>query len=218
MALVALRSKEAFWLEHSQFYGHFQSYHLLVRDEGDKDVIPKSIQLAAGRTGQEYNQRKNRKGAYWENRYHATAVETGEHLVQCSVYIDLNMVRAGVLTHPDEWPLGGYMEIQELKKSYALIDYDGLMEVFGFGNLDDFAPSYRGWSDGEIQKENLHRDRKWTENIVVGSESFVKKTKKLPGSKGTFELKEATIPYNSVFRHENEVLSTQNRYFWEGFS
>ena len=51
--------------------------YLLVRDNGDRDVIPKSIQLIAGRTGQEFNQRKNRKGAYWEDRYHATAVEAG---------------------------------------------------------------------------------------------------------------------------------------------
>ena len=35
--------------------------HLLVRDNGDRDVIPKSIQLIAGRTGQAFNQRKNRK-------------------------------------------------------------------------------------------------------------------------------------------------------------
>jgi putative transposase len=46
--------------------------HLLVRDNGDRDVIPTSMQLIAGRTGQEYNHRKDRKGAYWEDRYHAT--------------------------------------------------------------------------------------------------------------------------------------------------
>ena len=34
--------------------------HLLVKDTG-KDVIPKSMQLIAGRTAQEYNQRKNRR-------------------------------------------------------------------------------------------------------------------------------------------------------------
>jgi hypothetical protein len=51
--------------------------HLLVVDDGDRDVIPNSIQLVAGRTGQEYNQRKDRRGAYWENRYHASAVESG---------------------------------------------------------------------------------------------------------------------------------------------
>ena len=40
--------------------------HVLVVDDGERDVIPNSIQLIAGRTGQEYNRRKNRKGAFWE--------------------------------------------------------------------------------------------------------------------------------------------------------
>ena len=52
------------------------------------------MQLIAGRTGQEYNQRKARHGAFWEDRYHATAIEADEHLQRCVVYIDLNMVRA----------------------------------------------------------------------------------------------------------------------------
>jgi REP element-mobilizing transposase RayT len=91
--------------------------HMLVQDDGGRDVIPKSIQLVAGRVGQEYNQRKKRKGAFWEDRYHATAVETEKHLLRCMVYIDLNMVRAGVVTHPSEWRFGGYNEIQSPKKA-----------------------------------------------------------------------------------------------------
>ena len=82
--------------------------HLLVSGDNDHEVIPQSMQLIAGRTGQEYNQRKNRKGAFWEDRYHATAVESGSHLTQCLVYIDLNMVRAGVVAHQREWPYSGY--------------------------------------------------------------------------------------------------------------
>jgi len=77
--------------------------HLLVSDDGDRDTIPKSIQLIAGRTGQEYNQRKKRNGAFWEDRYHATAVERDDHLAQCMAYIDLKMVRAGVVKRPEEW-------------------------------------------------------------------------------------------------------------------
>ena len=56
--------------------------HLLVHDNVGADTIPKSIQLLAGRTGQEYNRRKKRKGAFWEDRYHATAIESGEHLLR----------------------------------------------------------------------------------------------------------------------------------------
>jgi putative transposase len=76
--------------------------HLLVQDANGQNVIPKSIQLVAGRTGQEFNNRKKRKGAFWEDRYHATAIETGEHLLRCLVYVDLNMVRAGVVSHPEQ--------------------------------------------------------------------------------------------------------------------
>jgi len=53
--------------------------HLLVSDDKSRDVIPDSIKLIAGRTGQEFNKRKARKGAYWEDRYHATAIEDGDH-------------------------------------------------------------------------------------------------------------------------------------------
>ena len=38
--------------------------YLLVYD-GKVNVIPKSIQLIAGRTAREYNLRKNRKGVFW---------------------------------------------------------------------------------------------------------------------------------------------------------
>jgi len=51
--------------------------HLLVKDTGP-NVIAQSMQLIAGRIAQEYNQRKRRQGAFWEDRYHATAIETDE--------------------------------------------------------------------------------------------------------------------------------------------
>ena len=47
--------------------------HLLILDTGSS-VIAQSMQLIAGRTAQEYNHRKGRKGAFWEDRYHATVV------------------------------------------------------------------------------------------------------------------------------------------------
>jgi hypothetical protein len=47
--------------------------HLLVKDTG-RNVIAQSMQLIAGRTAQEYNQRKARGGAFREDRYHATAI------------------------------------------------------------------------------------------------------------------------------------------------
>ena len=38
---------------------------------------------------------KKRKGAFREDRYHATAIEIKQHLLRGLAYIDLNMVRTG---------------------------------------------------------------------------------------------------------------------------
>ncbi|MFO7557545.1 MAG: transposase [Desulfobacterales bacterium] len=115
--------------------------HLLVSDDTDRSIIPDSIKLIAGRTGQEYNQRKRRKGAFWEDRYHATAIEDGDHLLQCLVYIDLNMVRAGVVKHPSEWTCCGYSEIQNPRRKNILINYKRLMELLGFNTYEEVKSS-----------------------------------------------------------------------------
>jgi REP-associated tyrosine transposase len=88
----------------------------LVKDTGP-NIIAQSMQLIAGRTAQEYNQRKYRQGAFWEDRYHATAIETDEHLHRCLVYIELNMVRAGVVPYPVEEHI---MVIMRFKSARAL--------------------------------------------------------------------------------------------------
>ena len=66
--------------------------HLVVDDQGG-EAIARSLQLIAGRTAQDYNGRKGRKGAFWEDRYHATAVEADSHLMRCLIYIDMNPVK-----------------------------------------------------------------------------------------------------------------------------
>ncbi len=104
--------------------------HLLVLDRGG-DEIAAGLQLIAGRTAQAFNQRKRRRGAFWEDRYHATAVDTGEHLARCVVYVDMNMVRAGVVRHPREWVEAGYHEIQQPRGAYRIIDRAALSGLLG---------------------------------------------------------------------------------------
>jgi putative transposase len=101
------------------------------------------MQLIAGRTAQEYNQRKKRQGAFWEDRYHATAIQTDDHLHRCLVYIDLNMVRAGVVSHPREWAQSGYSEIQKPSKRYAVVDFRELTALCGFADRGDFQRAHR---------------------------------------------------------------------------
>jgi putative transposase len=200
--------------------------HLIMKDAQGRDAIPRTMQLVAGRTGQEYNQRKKRKGAFWEDRYHATAVEEDVHLGQCMLYVDLNMVRAGVVAHPSEWPFCGYREIQNPRKRYSLIDYDGLIDLFRIGSREEFKKIYQGWVAEALDKGKcLERDSRWTECIAVGSEGFVRDVKEKLGPKamwremagvnGSYELRETTAAYKPVFDGKKGGLRQKNAFFWD---
>lgn len=157
--------------------------HLLVGDQG-RGEIARSLQLIAGRTAQAYNMRKDRHGAFWEDRYHATAVETGAHLVHCLVYIDLNMVRAGVVRHPAQWSAGGYHEIQVPPLRYRILDRAALAEALGIEDVSRLAEAHAGWIAAALRTGPVARVSEWSETIAVGSRGFVERVSAELGIRG----------------------------------
>ena len=57
-----------------------------------------------------YNQRHNRRGYFWGDRFKSVIVDKGETLVNCLAYIDLNPLRAGIVDRPEDyrWNSLGY--------------------------------------------------------------------------------------------------------------
>ena len=147
--------------------------HLLVHDESGEGVIARSMQLVQGRTAQSYNWFRGRRGGYWQDRYHAVAVESGEHLWRCLVYIDLNMVRAGAVPHPREWRHGGYCELQSPRARYRILDLERLTVLTGCGSVGELQSAHRDQVEARLTCGDLSRDSVWTESVAVGSESFV---------------------------------------------
>ena len=198
--------------------------HLLAQSDGDRDLLPKTIQLVAGRTAQEYNNRKERKGAFWEDRYHATAVQEGRHLIQCMVYIDLNMVRAGVVDHPSDWPFCGYNEIQNRPKKYALINIQRVIDLLGIDSPEHFRGLYQDWIGEKLRLSNHVCESKWSKSIAVGTKSFVKKIKaelgvraigrKVVETTDGYELKEREGSYKTHFGGKMGILRLENTYCW----
>ena len=193
--------------------------HLLVVDRG-RGEIARSMQLIAGRTAQEYNQRKNRKGAFWEDRYNATAVDTGDYLARCMVYIDLNMVRAGVVAYPEDWCWSGYHEIQKPPQRYAVIDTNALLELFGINHLEQYQRIHKGWIEDALKAEDKQRMFAWSQNLAVGSEDYVTRVKSALGLAGSHRtvvvegdvhiLKESVTSYVVHLGHEKQALSDDN--------
>lgn len=197
--------------------------HLLVVDDAN-DVVSKSIQLIAGSTAQAFNRRKNRKGAFWEDRYHATAIEDGEHLLRCLVYMDMNMVRAGVVSHPSEWGESGFHEIQSPPQRYRLINREKLIALIGLEDDGELLSLHREWVDDACLK-NHNRQTAWVEAVAVGSESFVLDIKKKMGVSVAgrkvnslddgYILREPEVAYNAHFGSKKVSLSFENTVYFD---
>ena len=185
--------------------------HVLVKDKG-RGEIARSMQLIAGRVAQQFNRRKSRKGAYWEDRYHATAVQADDHLARCMVYIDMNMVRAGAVEHPADWVCAGYNEIQSLPERYRCIDISALTLLLGFANTDSLRSTLREWVDLALVNGTMSRHPEWTESIAVGQREYLEGIENelkvchpgrlIRGEKDSMFLREEPQPYLSNFGPE----------------
>lgn len=198
--------------------------HLLVVDD-ESDVISSSIQLIAGRTAQAFNRRKGRKGAYWEDRYHATAIESGSHLLRCLVYMDMNMVRAGVVSHPSEWQHCGYHEIQSPPQRYRLIDRSRLIELTEMAGDEPLRLSHREWVEQSLGESVDQRRPEWTKAVAVGSEMFVSQIKQKMGIdlrgrmvgqvNDAHILREPESSYSVHLGREKVALSHENTVYFD---
>jgi REP element-mobilizing transposase RayT len=149
-----------------------------------------------------YNRRHNRRGFFWGERFKSVIVEKGETLINCLAYIDLNPVRAGLVTRPEDyrWCSLGYHAQTNNKDDFLSLDF-GLKE---FGELDAnerfrryrrfvyetgaVDPGKGAKIKGKIITEEHRRDfkisrasrfrqrtRYFTDSGIIGSKEFVRK-------------------------------------------
>jgi putative transposase len=146
--------------------------HLIVYAE-QACRISDLMQQAAGEFARDYNRRKRRSGAFWEGRYHATMVDTGEYLWECLRYVELNMVRCGAVKHPAEWEWSGYSELMGWRRRNRLLDLEKLMWLLRCSDADEFRKNFKVSLEEAIANDELKRQAKWTEAIAIGERSYV---------------------------------------------
>lgn len=94
--------------------------HLLLTPNAE-DSIAKTMQSVGRRYVQYFNTSYQRTGTLWEGRYKATLIDSENYLFICSRYIELNPVRANMVSHPEEYRWSSY-------HSNALGKYDSLVQ------------------------------------------------------------------------------------------
>jgi putative transposase len=150
-----------------------------------------------------YNQRRNRRGYFWGDRFKSVIVENGETLINCLAYIDLNPLRAGLVERPEQyrWNSLGYHIQTNNQDDFLSTDF-GLKE-FNVKSKKERISRYRRYvyeagalnqpekgkvkiiKDRLLEKERRkgfelsksdrfrYRTRYFTDSGIIGSKEFV---------------------------------------------
>lgn len=193
-------------------YGYcITSNHIHVLAYADDEAAVSGLMhLVTGATAKRYNVRKERTGSMWEHPFHCTAVESGRHLLNCLVYINMNMVRAGAVSHPQAWKWCSHDELVGQRQRYRILNLDRLIESLGAGNKDDLAEWYEENLERRMRGRRMAREAHWSESLAVGSQPFVMRAiqehsdrrsfsfSEVPGDSGTmWSVREAQCPYGT---------------------
>ena len=89
-------------------------------------------------------------------------------------YVDMNMVRAGVVGHPADWDWCGYREVAALRERYRILEFERLVDKMEARDIAEVREAYCGLIERRAEAEHFVRESRWTEPVAVGSESFVR--------------------------------------------
>jgi putative transposase len=81
--------------------------HLLVTPE-TRDAISRTIQHVGRHYVTYVNSQYGRSGTLWEDRHKGSIISSEAYLLACSRYIELNPVRAGMVTAPEDYRWSSY--------------------------------------------------------------------------------------------------------------
>jgi putative transposase len=187
-------------------------YHLLVETpDGNLSIAMRYIN---GVYTQRSNARNKTVGHIFQGRYKAILVDKDEYLLCLCRYIELNPVRAGLVTAPEEWEWSSFRQIAGIDAKSVLIETDWVLSQFGKSkNLArERYIEYLKSSDAAADKPF----EKMTHRSILGSEEFVRRFDESIWQKD--EIVEIARKHRHVNRptlpalfHEGHSISAEDR-------
>ena len=116
-----------------------------------------------------YRRRYGYSGHFWQDRFKSNIIDLDSYLLQCGKYIELNPVRAGIVTSPWQYRFSSYRHYAYGRPDLLVAD----------------SPAYLGLSQTEEGRRKSYIDFVVDERMInheflmkrlfLGSENFVKK-------------------------------------------
>lgn len=134
--------------------------HLLMTPS-DEIGISRVMQLLGNRYVQYVNKKYKRSGTLWEGRHKASIIDAEKYLLTCYRYIELNPVRAGMVSHPVDYPWSSYHHHATDKVATFIEDHDVYMRIDT--DVVERKKAYRELFKIGLDERHVHDIRKMTQ-------------------------------------------------------
>ena len=104
--------------------------HLLMTPSSPEG-ISRVMQLVGNRYVQYVNRSYRRTGTLWEGRHKSSLVEAERYLLSCYRYIELNPVRARMVSHPVDYPWSSYRHHASGQENPLITDHETFLRIGG---------------------------------------------------------------------------------------
>lgn len=165
----------------------FKLYHFclmpnhfhLVLEPTIEGSLPKIMMRSTLAYSWYFNQRYGGVGHVWQGRYKSSLVDKENYFIWCGLYVELNAVRAGLVSKPEDWRWSSYRfhafgEIDPLTK--GLVDTSAYYSELGHA-VGERQKNYRDDVADVMKEEFLKGIREKLDEGVFGKEDFVREAR-----------------------------------------
>jgi len=156
--------------------------HIIVEPGDDVRTVSELMKRLAGRQTAYVNKQENRSGSLWEGRYKASPIQRDSYLLACCRYIEMNPVRADMVTGPRQYKWSSYRERVGLVKP-SLLDFD-LTYLALAEDKEQRIKRYKYYlQQGASDKEMILLRNAWSRNQLTGNNCFVDEIERRIGNR-----------------------------------
>jgi putative transposase len=151
--------------------------HLLVTPETDEGVS-QMMQTLGRHYVRYFNHTYRRTGTLWEGRFKSCVVDAEDFVLLCQRYIELNPVRAGMVSDPADYPWSSY-RANGLGQAIRLWTPHPIYSSLG-ANPSDRSAAYRALFAGQLDHRMIDRIRQATnQGMALGNDKFKEDVERL---------------------------------------
>ena len=130
--------------------------HILATPE-TKQSLSDTMKVVGSRYAQYINLKYRRSGTLWEGRHRSSLVQSDRYLLSCYRYIELNPVRAGMVSRPEEYRWSSY-GVNGWGDESWINPHEEYLRLGG--TADERAHAYRELFRYQLSEQDLHLIRK----------------------------------------------------------